>query len=123
MTRELCKELQPILNAFAEGKIIEVKTKDPNDNLWIETHIIGENPNLMYRIKPEAEYRPFEDFNELMSITGTKLIWVVDKCCFNEFLITGTQKHAVFIFDRWYSMKELFELYTFSDGSTCGIKE
>ena len=53
MNREQAKELLPIIQAFAEGKIIEVKTKVPNDNLWIETNTIGENPNLVFRIKPE----------------------------------------------------------------------
>jgi len=71
----------------------------------------------------EKHYRPFKDFNELMSITGTKLLWVVDKCCSNEFLITGNQNLAVYIFDRWYSMKELFNEYTFPDGSPCGMLE
>ena len=86
MNREQAKELLPIIQAFAEGKTIEVKTKEPNDNLWIETNIIGENPNLVFRIKPEEcmsawkdeeevetvltktekQYRPFEDTAELM---------------------------------------------------------
>lgn len=80
--------------------------------------------DVEYRINPEEpEVRPFEDINELMNITETSLIWVVDKRTGNEFLITGTQKHAVYIADRWYNMNELFEHYTFSDGSPCGTRD
>ena len=55
MNRERANELLPIIQAFAEGKTIEVKTKEPNDNLWIETNTISENPNLVFRIKPEEK--------------------------------------------------------------------
>lgn len=109
-----------VKKAYAEGKTVQFEY----NGYWVDCDNPAFEDEDLYRIKPEEpKSRPFEDFNELMSITGTKLLWVVDKCSLNEFLITGTQKHAVYIVDRWYSMKELFELYTFSDGSPCGIKE
>lgn len=118
-----------VKKAYAEGKPFQYKARDTGKWCYWNYSFSPEcsfSDDVEYRIPPKAEepqYRPFEDFNELMSTTGTKLIWVVDKCCFNEFLITGNQKHAVYIYDRWYSMKELFENFTFSDGSPCGIKE
>lgn len=71
MDRNQAKEFYPILQAFAEGKVIETRTdpstlkrKDtPND--WTEMKEIEYWNNIEYRIKPnlepESEYRPFKD--------------------------------------------------------------
>ena len=71
MTREEAKVLLPIIQAFAEGKVIECRTKpsaieDENvPNEWAEIKVIEFNGNKEYRIKPnlepESEYRPFKD--------------------------------------------------------------
>ena len=71
MTREEAKEFYPILQAFAEGRVIECRTKpsalkDENvPNEWAEIKVIEFYGNKEYRIKPnlepESEYRPFKD--------------------------------------------------------------
>lgn len=70
MTKEEAKEFYPILQVFAEGKVIECRTKPsavkgisvPND--WTEIKEIGYWDNIEYRIKPEPKYRPFKDAEE-----------------------------------------------------------
>ena len=69
MTREEAKEFYPILQAFAEGKAIECRTKPgtistsiPNE--WTEMKEICFWNNVEYRIKPEPKYRPFKDAEE-----------------------------------------------------------
>lgn len=74
MDRNQAKEFYPILQAFAEGKVIECRTKpsaikDENvPNEWAEIKVIEFNDNKEYRIKPnlepESEYRPFKDAEE-----------------------------------------------------------
>lgn len=71
MDRNQAKEFYPIMQAFAEGRVIECRTKPsfiessdvPND--WTEMKVIEFNDNKEYRIKPnlepESEYRPFKD--------------------------------------------------------------
>ena len=71
MDRNQAKEFYPILQAYAEGKVIECRTKPsviegadvPNE--WQEMKAIEFNDNKEYRIKPnlepESEYRPFKD--------------------------------------------------------------
>lgn len=66
MNRQQAKELLPIIQAYAEGKTIQVKA---SDNLWYEYN--GNNNKLKfdsdpqnYRIKPEPKYRPFVDKEE-----------------------------------------------------------
>ena len=71
MTREEAKAFYPILQAFAEGKVIEVRT-DPNVvgkgwedmNDWTEMNEIEHWNNIQYRVKPEPTYRPFKDAKE-----------------------------------------------------------
>ena len=74
MDRNQAKEFYPILQAFAEGRVIECRTKPsvvecsdiPND--WTEMAEIEFWNNTEYRIKQdskaEAKYRPFKNVEE-----------------------------------------------------------
>ena len=70
MDRNQAKEFYPIMKAFAEGKVIECRTKPsfiegtdvPND--WTEMKEIEFWNNTEYRIKPEPKYRPFANAEE-----------------------------------------------------------
>lgn len=65
MDRNQAKKFYPFLQAFAEGRVIECRTKPsavkgtsvPND--WTEIKEIGYWDNIEYRIKPEPKHRPF----------------------------------------------------------------
>lgn len=71
MDRNQAKEFYPIMQAFAEGRIIECRTKpsfieDENvPNEWAEIKDIEFYDDKEYRIvpnlEPESEYRPFKD--------------------------------------------------------------
>lgn len=78
----------------------------------------------------EKQYRPFKNCSELIDHCGTKLIWVVHKRYKTENLITAYDNDnesiggsCVFIQDIWVDMKELFDNFTFLDGSPCGKDE
>lgn len=67
MTKDKAKEFYPILQAYAEGRVIECRTKPgtissgiPNE--WTEMKEIDFWNGIEYRIKPEQEpkYRPFK---------------------------------------------------------------
>lgn len=70
MDRNQAKEFYPIMKAFAEGKVIECRTKPsfiegtdvPND--WTEMKEIVFWNNTEYRIKPKPKYRPFANAEE-----------------------------------------------------------
>lgn len=70
MDRNQAKEFYPFLQAFAEGRVIECRTKPsaiegtdvPNN--WTEMPEIEFWNNIEYRIKPEPTYRPFKDAEE-----------------------------------------------------------
>lgn len=70
MNRKEAAELLPIIKAYAEGKVIECRTKPsavegtdvPND--WTEMKEIEYWNNTEYRIKPEVKFRPFANAEE-----------------------------------------------------------
>lgn len=70
MNRIEAKEFYPILQAYAEGKVIESRTKPSTvkgtdvPNEWTEIKEIGYWDNIEYRVKPEPKYRPFKDAEE-----------------------------------------------------------
>ena len=120
MTREEAKEFYPILQAFAEGRVIECRTKPssvkgtdvPND--WTEMKEIEFWNNTEYRIKPESKYRPFKDAEECWQkhqpIGWTKLIGAIEYSFITDVDDTINYSGAI---------KE----YTFADGTPFGIKE
>lgn len=132
MNRNQAKEFYPILQAFAEGKIIECRTKPsavkgtdvPND--WTEMKEIGFGNNTEYRIKPEQKYRPFKDAEECLvemckhhpfgwvkTESGTHLLIVLIG---EERLMMGAQNVE-------WSYRTLFnEEFTFVDGTPFGVK-
>lgn len=62
MNRKESAELLPIIKAFSEGRVIQIKTVDKG---WQDIHFASFDSNPKdYRIKPEPEYRPFKDAEE-----------------------------------------------------------
>lgn len=103
MTREEAKQLLPIIQAFAEGEIIECRTKPgtisagiPNE--WTEIKEIGFWNGIEYRIKPDPKYRPFKDAEE----------------CWQEML-----KHQPFGWVKWNDVR--YNIYVVSSTSVCLI--
>lgn len=135
MDRNQAKEFYPILQAFAEGRVIECRTKPssvkgtsvPND--WTETNEIGYWDNIEYRVKQEPKYRPFKDAKEcwaemlkhqpfgwVKSQIGevNSLIILID----NEGLVIGDRNNGVIGF---VTATDLFKI-KFADGTPFGVK-
>lgn len=64
MTREEAKKLLPVIQAFADGKTIQVRVN--NDSSW--TDLLDNKLEISklfeYSIKPEPKYRPFKNKEE-----------------------------------------------------------
>ena len=123
MTREEAKEMLPIIQAWADGKIIQVREK----GRWVELCIddFTRSPD-MYRIKPEPKYRPFksqeECWNEMLK--HQPIGWVRSKKC-NALLwnVTSINKDDITIVCDCYKFHRAFECFEFTDGTPFGIKE
>lgn len=132
MDRNQAKEFYPIMQAYAEGKVIECRTKPsavegadvPND--WTEMKEIEFWNNTEYRIKPEVKYRPFanaeECWNEMQK--HQPFGWVKDNETQSFFVCKafGNLLFSIGIEDKPYNYNEVLRDYTFADGTPFGIK-
>ena len=141
MTREEAKTMLPIIQAFAEGKEIEFRSKG-FDEEWKK---VNEIPGLSYssfdyRIKPKPKYRPFKDADECWQemLKHEPFGWVKEKgdklsyellACVSEndeapisFAVYGSL--GMGIIDRpSIEFNEIFNAFTFADGAPFGVKE
>ena len=143
MNRNQAKEFYPILQAFAEGKVIETRRKPTADNNgvtkdgwfefndWTEMKELEYWVNVDYRIKPdskaEAKYRPFANAEECWAemLKHEPFGWVKLKDTESGYyMIKGIASQVVIGFNETpFSYKRVFEDYTFADGTPFGVKE
>lgn len=133
MDRNQAKEFYPILQAFAEGKVIEART-DPNVvgkgledmNDWTEMNEIEHWNNIQYRVKPEPTYRPFKDakecWQEMLKHQPVGFMKFKDTES-GYYILTGIARGlGVGINDSLFSYDRVFDDYTFADGTPFGVK-
>ena len=130
MDRNQAKEFYPIMQAFAEGKIIETRTKPsavkgtyiPND--WTEMKEIEFWNNTEYRVKPEPKYRPFKDAEECWKeMLKHKPFGWVKSTLFKDFaLVKRVTTLYVEINRDIIDYKDALEKFTFADDNNFGVK-
>jgi hypothetical protein len=132
MNRIEAKEFYPIMQAFAEGRIIECRTKPsfiegsdvPND--WTEMTEIEFWNNTEYRIKPESKFRPFnteeecwqeirkhEPFIKYKVIESSKDVYLIIQRIKTDGIETDVER---------LDFEMAFEWFTFADGTPFGVK-
>lgn len=127
MTREEAKELLPIIQAFAEGKMIQDKIDGFTD--WVDTDEINlefEGHKILHRIKLESEYRPFktkeECWNEMLK--HQPFGWIkVDDVYVSIVCIHADNRIELNPQRMFISFERTFNEYLFADGTPFGIKE
>ena len=133
MTREEAKELLPIIQAFSEGKTIEIYSDREWKDLIIGSIKFDCKPSC-YRIKPEPKYRPFktkeECWNEMQN--HQPFGWLKSKkngsfCCIGEVSWSDAFRDVHITYSTNESLAHstisVFNEYTFADGTPFGIKE
>lgn len=139
MTRECTQKMLPLMQAYAEGK--EIQIKDIHGQ-WQDCGEPSFSELESYRIKPAETYRPYKDINELCEawkqLTGRTaikntmpLIWVkpkrdlrnTDSVAIIGFCQENDFDNSVLIDSTWLSFQELFDNFTFLDGTLCGVKQ
>ena len=111
MTREEVKKMLPIMQAFADGKTIQVWANDT----WQDEEYPSFGELSLFRIKPEPKYRPFkgveECWNEMQN--HHPFGWIKRNGKYvNITLVSGEN-----------SYDDSFKSFTFADGEPFGIKE
>ena len=128
MNRQQAKELLPIIQAFAEGKTIEIRSNSKyNPGEWIETATpTFDIKSHEYRIKPEPKYRSFANAEECWQEMKKHqpFGWLREKkrnvhtqigFMYTEG-IQGTSGGSS-------TYKAFFDCFNFADGTPFGIKE
>lgn len=127
MNRKQAKELLPIIQAFAEGKDIEYRTKGFNED-WKKVTLIPELSfkSFEYRVKPEPKYRPFANAEECWQEMEKHQPFGFIKFKDTEsgyYMLTGISKGVEFgINYSLFSYDRIFDDYTFADGLPFGVK-
>lgn len=130
MTREEAKQLLPIIQAFAEGEIIECRTKPDTisagiPNEWTEIKEISFWNGIEYRIKPYPKYRPFNDTEECwlemqkhqpFGYTYDRFNNIRDSI--TKVATTGVSYDSTTVI----SFAEIFGRFVFADGVPFGVK-
>ena len=132
MTREEAKRMLPIMQAYADGKTIEMLCY--NDE-WkkVDEPSFKVDPKY-YRIKPELKYRPFKTKEECWSemLKHQPFGWVIGGKDYENFYhieyvysCNPYNYHRVKLSqnDMSFNYEHMFRDFTFIDGSPFGIKD
>ena len=131
MTREQAKEILPIIQAFAEGKVIEIFDDEIGWAVEKENPKFDLNPKF-YRIKPEPKYRPFksqeECWNEMLKHQPFGFLSIADKHDYFSIcrVFEEEGKPKIWLTNNAYGdcdMATAFVIFQFIDGTPFGIKE
>lgn len=123
MTREEAKELLPIIQAFAEGRTIQIFGRDGWTDLYKDFIF---DISYRYRIKPEPKYRPFKNADECWQemLKHQPFGWLREKKrnvrtqigFIHTEGIQGTSGGSS-------NYKAFFDCFSFADGAPFGVNE
>lgn len=123
MNRNQAAELLPIIKAFSEGKVIQVKAVDKG---WQDIYFASfDSDPKDYRIKPEPKYRPFKDAEECWQEMQKHepFGWVKSTLFKDLALVQRITTLYVEINRDIIDYKDTLEKFIFADGTPFGILE
>ena len=134
MDRMQAKEFFPIMQAFAEGRVIECRTRTWELNkgwqystTWKETEELKFQDTYEYRIKPEPKYRPFANTKECWAEMEKHqpFGWVKSKEDGSRSLITLiiSEENIDINCIGGFTSDKIMKMFTFDDGAVFGILE
>lgn len=131
MTREEAKILLPIIQAFAEGKTIQIRKH--GEESYYDTTNSKLNFDLgyySYRVKSETKCRPFKNADECWQemLKHQPFGWLKHKDEDELYYILKITDSRISMIDiceevAFYDYNETFKQYTFADGAPFVVKE
>lgn len=132
MTKKEAKQLLPIIQAFAEGKVIECRAKPDRlkgvvdiPNKWTEMKEICFWNGIEYRIKPEPKYRSFKDAEECWQEMQKHqpIGWTYDYTNNIWDSIARVTGSGIVYEEDMMCFEDVFNRVKFADGTPFGMKE
>lgn len=112
------KEMIEVMQGYEDGKKIE--RCHNNEHIWRQVeHPMWDWSDFSYRVKHEPKYVPYDNVTEV-----DKDKWIKNKGNGILSRIVGLEPSddSVRLLHGWRSLKDLFEYYTYEDGTPCGKK-
>ena len=128
MTREEAKVLLPIIQAYAEGKTIQVVDTTDQCGTWEDVVDLKINTDFEeYRIKPESTYRPFKDKEECWQemLKHQPFGWVKRNGYYYNIIAIGVISVTIIGSEgniARVNYSDLLSRYSFVDGTPFGVK-
>lgn len=126
MTRKEAKQLLPIIEAYANGETIEMKTAKGN---WItDLCPMFTLSSDKYRIKSESSYRPFKDaeecWDEMLKHQPFGWVKVVENNDYYDISsVVQDEDGGIWLDEKdYWTFDDAVNLLTFADGARFGIK-
>lgn len=139
MNKEETKRKIEVMQAFVEGKKIQLKRKQLND-AWED--FVHEEPvwnwgRYNYRIKPKLKLRPYKDFEEMAKDAYKHGTMLGEDGLFGHFALK-TKSDGSFYMDvslcvfgvlftkssiAFADFQEMLKNFTWADGTPCGVEE
>lgn len=131
MKHNTISEMRNIIDALEKGRKVQFQQIGTKDE-WREYN--GNTPNFFsfrYRIKPDEpkkEWYPFNSVDEfLQAAGGLTAIWLKRKADNQMILVTSIDNSdssdPIRLTSSWVSLSDIFEHFTFADGTPCGVEE
>lgn len=128
MNRERVKNLLPVIQAYAQGKEIEVRNPNTKKEWVLADYFSFEEP-FEYRIKSEPKYRQFKNIDECWNemLKHQPFGWIKDKTNTKMYQIIKVDNDSIYIQTNTTIVEECFWNtfleFKFIDGTPFGIKE
>lgn len=128
MTIEETKERIAVMQAYVDGKQIQVEC---SDDKWADVPEPSWSINGNFRVKPEPEYRPFKNADECWQemLKHEPFGWVRNKFNHNGVIATITcldsrKEFRIHInFNHENTSEDMINSFIFADGAPFGVKE
>ena len=127
MRKDEAAKLLPIMKAFSEGKEVQYKA---NGRWYLAEDIAFFGGPQEFRIKPEPKYSPFKDAKECWQemLKHQPFGWITNTDIERSKMIDtfdsseDDNDRPIRINESWWKLAQVFEKFTFTDGTPFGIK-
>lgn len=124
-------EIIKVMQAYERGEQIEMR-ETSGEKWYDEFHPIWDWSNFEYRIKSKPTYRPYKNADEFLQAQrehgiylrpSTKAKYMTPITIIGDTITLASPLDSVNVYTCRYSYGDIFNNFTWQDGTPCGVKE